>query len=141
MSDKDYSSQTANFEVRGDKYEISLLSVKAATILQLQLLNQAKIKSEDWVLNIDPEFVWNTAEKLLKFAEVNNVPLDMEVHFRGKQSTLYLVLLECVKANCPDFLEMIPASALAKMRESFASASGQSAPKTSKQATTKQAQQ
>lgn len=140
MADNDYSKQTANFEVRGDKYEICLLSVKASTILQIRLLNEAKIKTDDWVLNVDPEFVWDTAEKLLKFAEVNGKPLDMEVHFRGKQTTLYIVLLECVKANCPDFLEMIPASALAKMRAKFASASGQSAPATLDQATTKQKQ-
>lgn len=129
----EHSSNTANFEVDGDKYVIMLLSTQAAFKMQFFLGNQ--IKSAMGEKGIDPELMWSLAEKLLKFAEVNNHPLDIEKHFFGKVEVLDRVVIESLKANLPGFTKQLSALAAQWIKKVSASASDTSGLTTSESAT------
>jgi hypothetical protein len=103
----DYSGQTAQFKVGECTYEINVLSVQAAFKLQFVLGNQLKGLSGSGIGQIDPDTMWNLAVKLLKHAEVDGFPLDMEKHFAARIDELDLVVVEAIKANCPGFFKKL----------------------------------
>ena len=138
--DSEYSGQPADFTVGKCNYSVSLLSVQAAFKLQFVLGNQLKGLSGNGVGQIDPDTMWRLAEKLLKFAEVDGSPLDIEKHFATRIDELDLVIVEVIKANCPGFFKKLGGMKgllLAALEKQFGSAKSPSESETSDQATAK----
>ena len=134
----DYSGQTAQFKVGECTYEVNVLSVQAAFKLQFVLGNQLKGLSGNGIGQIDPDTMWNLAVKLLKHAEVDGFPLDMEKHFAARIDELDLVLVEAIKANCPGFFKKLGGlkdSFLDALSTQFGSAKSKSESATSAPAT------
>lgn len=107
MSTSEFSGQTAEFEVEGCKYQINLLSVQTAFKTQFILGNQLKGLYGQGVGHIDPDTMWSITAKMLKHAEVDGFPLDMEQHFAAKLDVLDIVFFEALKANCPGFFKKL----------------------------------
>jgi hypothetical protein len=107
MSASEFSGQTAEFEVEGCKYQINLLSVQTAFKTQFILGNQLKGLYGQGVGHIDPDTMWALTSKMLKHAEVDGYPLDMEAHFSAKLDVLDVVFFEALKANCPGFFQKL----------------------------------
>ena len=140
MSASDYSGQTAQFKVGECTYEINVLSVQAAFKLQFVLGNQLKGLSGNGIGQIDPDTMWDLAVKLLKHAEVDGFPLDMEKHFAARIDELDLVIVEALKANCPGFFSRLKGMSglfLAALEKQFGSGKSKSESATSAQATAK----
>lgn len=103
----DYSGQTADFKVGECSYQINLLSVQTAFKMQFILGNQLKGLYGQGVGQIDPDTMWTLASKMLKHAEVDGYPLDMEKHFAARIDELDMVFFEALKANCPGFFKKL----------------------------------
>ena len=135
-----YSGHTAQFKVGECTYEINVLSVAAAFGLQFTLANQLKGLSGNGVGQIDPAAMWNVATMLLKHAEVDGLPLDMEKHFAARIDELDLVVFEAIKANCPGFFQKLgglKGMFLDALATQFGSAKSPSVSETSAPATAK----
>ena len=135
MSNTTHSNQSAEFKVGDHKYSILLLNVREAFKLQVHLGNQVKGLFGEGRGTADPDVLWDMAEKMLKFAEVDGKELNMEEHFVGKLGQLDLVVIECLKANAPDFFAQFSGLLANALKTQFGSASEQSASATSNQAT------
>jgi hypothetical protein len=124
MSQSDYSGESAEFEVDGHRYKVSLLNVEQCFKLQVILGNQLGGLASGKGICLDPELLWNLAKKLLTFAEVDGVPLDINKHFARKVDSLNLVIVEALKANAPDFFSRLGGSLGNVIAEKLKSGSG-----------------
>lgn len=141
MSSGTHSSETADFTVSGHKYQINLLSVREAYKLQFTLGNQIKGVMGEGKGNIDPDAMWDIAEKIFKFAEVDGAPLDMEKHFVGKLDQLDFCVVEALKVNAPGFFSQLSGLLANVMGDQLGSEKSKSPSPTSNPATAKSAKQ
>lgn len=130
-----HSNQDAEFTVGEHKYKVMLLNVREAFKLQVHLGNQVKGLFGEGKGEADPDVLWDMAEKMLKFSEVDGYPLDMEEHFVGRLGQLDLVVIECLKANAPDFFAQFSGLLASALKGQFGSASIVSESTTSSPAT------
>ena len=117
----EHSAHTAEFKVGDDTYQIQLLTTQAAFKLQFVLSNQLSGLATGSGVNLDPDVMWSLAEKMLKFAEVNGYPLDIEEHFAGKVEQLDHVLIECLKANMPGLVKKLSGTVMRAITAKFGS--------------------
>jgi hypothetical protein len=110
MTNGDYSGETAEFDVDGHRYKVSLLNVEQCFKLQVLLGNQLGGLASGKGISLDPDLLWQTAKKLLSFAEVDGQILDINKHFSRKIDSLNFVILEALKANAPDFFSRLGGS-------------------------------
>ena len=122
----EHSAHTAEFKVGTDTYQIQLLTTQAAFKLQFVLTNQLGGLATGSGINLDPDLMWSLAEKLLKFAEVNGYPLDIEKHFAGKVEELDLVVFEALKANMPGLVKKLSGTITKAIAAKFGSEKSQS---------------
>ena len=106
----DYSGETAEFEVEGHRYRVSLLNVEQCFKLQVIIGNQLGGLAAGKGISLDPDLLWSVAKKLLTFAEVDGHPLDINKHFSRRIDVLNFVIVEALKANAPDFFTKLGAS-------------------------------
>lgn len=117
----EYSGQSGSFEVDGHSYTVQLLNVEHTFKLQFILSNQLAGLASGKGLNIDPDTMWNLAVKLLKFAEVDGAPLDMQEHFACRVDSLDMVVVEALKANAPDFFKRMSGTIVTALQGQFGS--------------------
>ena len=99
----DYSTVNAKFESDGHEYEIFKLSTSAWLEMQGELVNQLKGMAVSGVGNMNPKYTYALLCKLFKHAEVDGVPLDVDVHFGTDSVKIYGALVGAIKATDPRF--------------------------------------